>query len=183
MLLRAFKKERRLELWATSRRTAPLTHVTTYEICATSGTLGPKRREGDGQVPEGFYTLSDYVPASDYYLAMLVNYPNRSDEILGDKRNPGGEIMIHGRCNSIGCLAMTDERVQEIWVAATALRYAGGTVHVHIFPSRDMNRLLASGEHPEHRAFWENIREGFEDFERTKRMPRVRVDAQGRYHF
>jgi hypothetical protein len=183
MLLRAFKKERRLELWAASRAGASLAHVTTYEICMTSGELGPKRQEGDGQVPEGFYTLSDYNPASRFHLGMLVSYPNLSDRILGDKRHPGSEIMIHGKCVSIGCLAMSDERDQEIFLAASALRYAGGVVHLHIFPSRDMAGLLAGTEGPEHHAFWANLKEGFDAFETRRKIPTVRVDPEGRYHF
>ncbi|MFT3770245.1 MAG: L,D-transpeptidase family protein [Minicystis sp.] len=183
MLLRGFKKEHRLELWAASRAGGPFAHVTTYEICSGSGDLGPKRRQGDRQVPEGFYTLTEYNPASRYHLAMLVSYPSLSDRILGDKVDPGNEIMIHGRCASVGCLAMTDERIQEIWIAATALRYAGGVVHVHIFPSRDMKGLLAANEHPEHRAFWENLQEGKDFFESRKRLPTVRVEPDGRYRF
>jgi murein L,D-transpeptidase YafK len=183
MLLRGFKKEKRLELWAASRADAPLGHVTTYEICMASGELGPKRREGDGQVPEGFYTLTEYNPASHFHLAMLVSYPNLSDQILGDKRHPGNEIMIHGRCVSVGCLAMSDERIQEIWLAATALRYAGGVVHVHVFPSRDLAGLLAGDEGVQHHAFWKNLQEGYDYFEKRRRLPSIRIDTEGRYHF
>jgi murein L,D-transpeptidase YafK len=183
LLLRAFKKERRLEMWAASRAGAPLALVATYEVCAASGTLGPKRKQGDLQVPEGFYTLSEYNPASRFHLAMQVSYPNLSDRILGDKRDPGSEIMIHGACASIGCLAMSDERIQEIWIAATALRYAGGVVHVHVFPARDIASLVAATDEAELRSFWENLREGLEYFEAKRQIPLVRVDAQGRYLF
>lgn len=182
MLLRAFKKERTLELWASSGAAEPLTHVTTYTICGLSGELGPKRRRGDGMVPEGFYTLSEYSPASAFHLAMLVTYPNLSDRILG-ARDPGDAIMIHGGCASIGCLAMSDERIQEIWVAATALRFAGGVVHVHIFPSRDLRELVAEAAHPQHRALWENLADGLEAFERRRVVPSIRIDRRGRYHF
>ena len=91
--------------------------------------------------------------------------------------------MIHGHCVSAGCLAMTDERIEELWVMGTAVRDRGARVHVHLFPSRDMASLIASGEHPEHRAFWDNLKQGLDLFERTKRLPRVRFDAQGRYRF
>jgi murein L,D-transpeptidase YafK len=91
--------------------------------------------------------------------------------------------MIHGKCASVGCLAMSDERIQEIWIAATALRYAGGVVHLHIFPSRDMAGLVARSEGQEHHAFWANLKEGFDGFERRKTLPTVRVDRDGRYRF
>lgn len=183
MLLRAFKKERHLELWAASRADAPLALVATYEICGLSGALGPKRKQGDMQVPEGFYTLSEYNPASSYYLAMQVSYPNLSDRILGDKIDPGNEIMIHGRCASVGCLAMSDERIQEIWMAATALRYAGGVVHMHIFPARDMPALIPAETDADRRAFWANLQEGFDLFERRHRLPSIRIEPSGRYLF
>ncbi|MBI4699760.1 MAG: hypothetical protein HY744_01115 [Deltaproteobacteria bacterium] len=185
MLLRGFKRDRRLELWAASGRAGALRHVTTYEICYASGDLGPKRREGDAQVPEGFYVLDLYNPSSRFHLSMQVSYPNESDRILGDRSRLGGEIMIHGNCVSIGCLAMSDERIQELWVATTALRDAGGKVHVHIFPARDIDGLLGSGGYggPEHHDFWRNLKDGKDRFERTRTLPRVRVDPGGRYLF
>jgi murein L,D-transpeptidase YafK len=183
ILLRAFKQESQLELWAASGATDKLALVATYGICAASGELGPKRKQGDQQVPEGFYTLSAYNPASRYHLAMQVSYPNYSDRLLGDKRDPGSEIMIHGRCASVGCLAMSDERIQELWVATTALRNLGGVVHVHVFPARDLGALLASEEQKEHHAFWANLKEGLDSFEARRRLPLVRVKADGRYEF
>jgi murein L,D-transpeptidase YafK len=89
--------------------------------------------------------------------------------------------MIDGRCVSIGCLAMSDERAQEIWVATTTLRYAGGVLHVHIFPTKSMSGLLERPEGDAHRPFWENLRGVFDHFERTRRIPRIRIDPEGRY--
>jgi hypothetical protein len=183
LLLRAFKLERRLEVWATSAASQALTHVTTYEICAASGTLGPKRIEGDGQVPEGFYSIDYYNPASAYYLSMRVSYPNASDKVLSNRIRPGSEIMIHGNCVSAGCLAMTDERIQEIWVTVTAMRDARARTHVHIFPSRDMKSLLSSSDHQEHKAFWTNLKEGLDLFQQTKKLSKVTVRTDGRYVF
>ncbi len=183
ILLRAFKRDQRLEVWASGSKAAPLTHVTTYEICYASGGLGPKRMEGDRQVPEGFYNISYMNPWSKYFLSMQVSYPNASDLILGHKKSPGSEIMIHGNCASVGCISMMDERMQEIWVATDETRYKGGKIHVHIFPARDMAGLIASGKHPEHRAFWENIKEGHDLFARTKKIPEVSVKSDGRYAF
>src|SRR5262249_53729461 len=99
------------------------------------------------------------------------------------KRDPGGEIMIHGRCVSAGCLSMSDERIQEIWTAATALRSTGGVVHVHILPALDMAGLIEETSEPGLRAFWENLREGVAFFEEKRRTPSTRSDAQGGYVF
>ena len=96
ILLRAFKKESTLELWAASSEPGPYVLLKTYGICATSGVLGPKRRSGDAQVPEGFYDLDFFNPQSNFYLSMHINYPNAADSILGYRPNLGGTIYLHG---------------------------------------------------------------------------------------
>jgi hypothetical protein len=184
-LLRAFKEERELEVWASSAPDEPLVHVTTYSVCAASGHLGPKRREGDRQVPEGYYKIAYLWPDSDFYLALNVGYPNVSDKILGDQKAPGSDIMIHGGCASIGCLAMSDERIQEIWVMASEAQKRG-RIHVHIYPTRDQTRLRKTSEGAiadGHRAFWDNLYEGHALFEADHRLPAVSVDHRGRYRF
>jgi hypothetical protein len=180
LLLRAFKKENRLEVWASDEAKGPLTHVTTYEICYASGELGPKRQEGDSQVPEGFYRIVWFKAKSDYHMAMQVSYPNTSDRVLGHPQHPGGEIMIHGDCVSIGCLAMSDERIEELWVIA---RSAPRPIDVHIFPTRDMEGLLAQSPGSPHRAFWLNLKEGFDRFDAGHERFGVRVKRDGRYTF
>jgi len=183
LLLRGFKKENRVEVWAATDKSGPLTHVTTYEICYASGKLGPKRREGDSQVPEGFYHIGYYNAASAFHLSMQVSYPNQSDRILGDRRAPGSAIMIHGDCASIGCISLSDERTEEIWVMAAATRRYGTTIYVHLLPSRDMAGLLAAGAYPQHRQFWLNLKEGDDKFRQNKIIPTVRVNRSGRYLF
>ncbi|MBW2523858.1 MAG: L,D-transpeptidase family protein [Deltaproteobacteria bacterium] len=183
LLLRGFKRESLLEVWAADDPRGPLTQVTTYEICFASGKLGPKRREGDLQVPEGFYHIDYFNSASRFHLSMQVSYPNRSDRKRGDPVSPGGEIMIHGDCVSAGCLAMTDERIEELWLMATALRDRGGRIAVHLLPTRDIPALIAAGEQPEHHPLWRNLNEGLTQFDRTRTVPVVRIDADGRYRF
>ncbi len=183
LLLRGFKREKHLEVWTASRRDGPLVHVTTFEFCYASGKLGPKRREGDQQVPEGFYRLNYYNPLSRFHLSMQVSYPNLSDRILGDRLHPGGEIMIHGDCVSIGCISLSDERIEELWVMTDSLRKTGGRVYVHLLPTRDMAGLIDATEDASRRTFWRNLEEGFIAFERTKKIPKVRIDRKGRYSF
>lgn len=183
LLLRVYKQEKRLEVWASGSKTAPLAHVSTYQICYASGALGPKRREGDRQVPEGFYSINFLNPWSAYYLAMQVSYPNAADRFFSDPRAPGGEIMVHGNCVSIGCIAMMDERMQEIWVTTTETRKVGGGVHVHIFPARDIAGLIEKSPQSPHIAFWQNIKEGHDFFERTRKIPVITVAKDGRYAF
>jgi len=172
VLLRGFKRERVLELWAAGAPSDALVHVTTYGFCRASGRLGPKREKGDAQVPEGFYTIDGYTAATRYYLAMTVSYPNASDRILAGEADPGDAIMIHGRCASVGCLSMSDERIQEIWIAATALRDRGGVVALHVFPQRDLRALIASTEPGPKRVFWRTRR-------RARFLPAGEAPARG----
>lgn len=179
LLLRAFKQENRLEVWAAPKASGPLTHVTTYEICYASGVIGPKRQEGDRQVPEGFYGIVWFKAKSDYHMAMQVSYPNTSDRVLGHPQHPGGEIMIHGDCVSIGCLAMSDERIEELWVIGRAVPRTA--IDVHIFPTRDMAGLVEKHADSPHGPFWLNLKEGFDRFEKNHERFNVRVKRDGRY--
>ncbi len=180
VLLRVYKDEGEVEVWA-GDGAAPLRRVATYGICAASGELGPKRAEGDLQVPEGFYAFGYFHPESAYYLSALVDYPNRSDRIRGAAA-PGGQIMMHGRCASIGCLAMTDERIEEIYLTAWSSWLASGKKpQVHIFPGRDFDALLGDSARAAHHAFWREIRAGHDAFEATRRIPAVAIADDGRY--
>ncbi len=181
VLLRAYKAESELEVWASDG--GPVTRIAVWRICAQYGSLGPKRREGDGQVPEGFYTIESLNSLSSYHLSLRVNYPNRSDRVLSDREHPGGDIMIHGDCVSIGCLAMSDERIEELWQIATSVRDQKKTVYVHILPSRDLAGLIAKGVYPEHAAFWTNLAVGDAIFRNERRLPVVTVGADGTYLF
>ncbi len=111
ILLRAFKQEALLELWAADAEDKPFVLVHEYRICTSSGTLGPKRRFGDEQVPEGFYELDWFNPQSNFFLSLHISYPNASDRILGSHQNPGGDIFLHGNCASIGCIPITDDGI------------------------------------------------------------------------
>jgi murein L,D-transpeptidase YafK len=91
-------------------------HIKTYTVCATSGLIGPKRMQGDLQIPEGFYYIDRFNPYSNFYLSLGINYPNTSDRILGDKNNLGGDIFIHGDCVTIGCLPITDSEIKELYI-------------------------------------------------------------------
>ncbi len=171
LLLRVYKQDRALEVWAAGGGARPLRLVATYEICAQGDELGPKRRQGDSQTPEGFYTLDFYNWRSTYHLAMRVSYPNRLDRQL---RRTGGAIMIHGDCASIGCVAVTDERIEELWVMADAARKRA-PVAVHIFPARDLAALIAGTDDAGLRRFWRDLKAGHDAFEAGHRLPRIGV--------
>jgi hypothetical protein len=113
----ALKQEKKLELWARDKQEFRLIH--TYNIQAASGVAGPKLRQGDKQVPEGIYRIEGLNPNSNYHLSMKLNYPNEFDlfhAALEGRSNPGSDIFIHGRAISIGCLAMGNENIEELFV-------------------------------------------------------------------
>lgn len=186
--LRVFKFEGECELWAANRSEGQLKKIKTYVICASSGNLGPKRREGDMQVPEGFYHISAFNPWSNFHLSLKIDYPNASDRILSNRRHPGGDIFIHGSCVTIGCIPLRDDPIEEIYLAAVDARTLGQTrIPVHIFPGRmqspqpELERLTR--RNPLLQAFWQNLQEGFASFETQHLLPKITVDGRGQYHF
>jgi len=205
IFIRAFKEEKVLELWARGALDKPFTLIKAYDICSLSGGPGPKRREGDFQVPEGFYVIDQFNPFSIFHLSLRINYPNASDRILSDPDVPGGEIFIHGNCVSIGCLPLTDDKIKEVYLVALEAKSGGQErIPVHIFPLRlsqtNMDGLKdrrIRGEFPawpeakapggkgaDLIAFWENLKEGYELFEQTKTVPQYSVEPRtGKYLF
>ncbi|HRI45377.1 MAG TPA: hypothetical protein PLL78_13945 [Fimbriimonadaceae bacterium] len=182
LYLRAFKRERVLEMWAGPRE-GPLKLVRTYAIVAASGELGPKRVEGDLQVPEGFYVVERFNPQSRFHLSLGLDYPNASDRVRSDRRRPGGDIFIHGGSSSIGCMALTDPVIREVYVCAAD---AARPIDVHVFPCRMTDEAM-KGLAKQHGAdsdllrFWNEIRPGYTLFERARKVPQVTVRKDGTY--
>ena len=189
ILLRAFKKEGKLELWANGTGTGSYTLIKTYKICTSSGVLGPKRRFGDEQVPEGFYLLDWFNPQSNFFLSMHISYPNAADRILGSRQNPGGDIFLHGNCASIGCIPISDDGIKEVYWLAVLVEDGGQKqLPIQIFPARldDGGFRKLAAEHrgePELIAFWSNLKEGFDLFEKTRQPVPVHVRKDGAYEF
>jgi murein L,D-transpeptidase YafK len=185
IFLRVHKHERRLEVWAGAAR-GPLKRVRDYEVCAASGELGPKRQQGDEQVPEGFYFVDRFNPSSNFHLSLGLDYPNQADRVHGVKGRLGGDIFVHGSCVSIGCVAITDAPIEELYVLAVEARDAGqARVPVHVFPRRlDAAGLAALAEHPEagrHLELWRELAPGWAAFEASREPPSLTVDRDGRY--
>jgi len=186
VVIRVLKRERLLELWARGPGKRYL-RIKSYRVCAASGGLGPKRRLGDEQVPEGFYHVTVFNPWSRYHAALVLDYPNRADRIRAGARDPGRGILIHGKCVSIGCVALEDDDVAELFLAAhDAYRRSRRRIPVQIFPARldaagmaELRRLHAS--RPALLELWSRLRIAYEALEREGVVPRVRIDRHGRY--
>ncbi len=182
VFIRAFKEENQLELFVRNRSTGKFVLFRTYPIAAASGALGPKLAEGDGQVPEGFYVVppSAMKPDSQFYLAFNIGFPNEFDRA---HQRTGSFIMVHGNSVSIGCLAMTDEKIEEIYTLCAAAQSGGQPYfHIHIFPFRMTEERMTKAAGNPNEDFWKNIREGDELFEKNQTPPKVNV-ANGRYVF
>jgi len=168
IFIRIFKQEQIVELWGLSKKDAKFHLVTSYPICAPSGILGPKRRQGDLQVPEGFYHIDRFNPFSNFHLSLGLNYPNASDRVLGVKGNLGGDVFIHGACVTIGCVPITDDEIKELYLAAVEARSNGQrNIPVHIFPARLDDRGLERlqkifSERADLLSFWENLKPGYD---------------------
>jgi murein L,D-transpeptidase YafK len=172
MLIRAYKKEAELEIWK-MKSDGQYVHLKTFPMCRWSGQLGPKTREGDRQVPEGFYSITpaQMNPNSAYYLSFNVGYPNQLDRALG---HSGGTIMVHGACSSAGCFSMTDGEIAEIYsIARSAFNGGQRAIQMQSYPFRMTAENLAKHRLDPNIDFWRNLKEGNDHFEVTKQEPQV----------
>ena len=178
--VRIFKEERELEVWL--RKSERFELFRTYEICNFSGDLGPKLKEGDRQSPEGFYTVdkSAMNPNSSYHLSFNLGFPNLFDQ-ANDRS--GSFLMVHGDCVSVGCYAMTDQGIEEIYLIVEAAHSSGqDIVPVHAFPFRMNHDRLMLEQNNEWFEYWQNLKQGYDLFEKDHLPPTVTVSGQ-RYTF
>ena len=189
ILITAYKQEESLTVYAKAPKDSVYKKITTYRICARSGRLGPKRRQGDLQVPEGFYHISHFNPASNYHLSLMINYPNRSDRLKSKASNLGGSIGIHGKCVTIGCRPMTDNHIKEIYLYAVQARQNGQkNIPVYIFPFKFSDKNVVRYRetykaYPDLLDFWDNLRSGHDLFIKDLKELNVSVDRLGNYLF
>lgn len=186
--IRSFKYDSQLEVWVKNELSAPFQLFKIYKVCALAGTLGPKRMEGDYQVPEGFYYINEFNPKSNYYLSLGINYPNASDKILSDSIKPGSAIYIHGSCVTVGCIPITDQQIDELYILAAHAKDQGQDfIPVHIFPVRfDKEKSVSyleglTKDDQVLKKFSERMEDAFDYFEKYKQLPVVMVGEKGDY--
>ncbi|AWH89712.1 L,D-transpeptidase family protein [Limnobaculum parvum] len=176
--IRIIKEEHKLELFVKTKNSYQ--HIRTYLICSYSGGLGPKKRQGDYKSPEGFYqiTANSLNPNSKYYRAFNIGYPNQYDRAHGFT---GNYLMIHGACVSVGCYAMTDEQIAEIYqFVEAAMKNGQQHVNINIFPFRMTNENMRRHQGSENQDFWQQLKVGYDYFEDTHQPPNISV-VDGRY--
>jgi murein L,D-transpeptidase YafK len=189
IFLRAFKQEETLELWVKSKENDKFQFFKSYKFTKSSGTLGPKRKQGDYQIPEGFYYIERFNPLSNFYLSLGINYPNESDKLLGDKKRPGKDIFIHGGAASVGCIPIGDDNIKELYLLAVEAKNNGqNNIPVNIFPTRltaeGINKLKIKYPHEDELIrLWENLKLGYDYFENNKMLLDYSVSEDGKYIF
>lgn len=189
ILMVSYKEEQILELYAKSGKDKTYSKIRTYNICRSSGELGPKRKQGDYQVPEGFYYIDRFNPASNFYLSLGLNYPNKADKIKGTASNLGGDIFIHGSCVTIGCMPMTDDKMMEIYLYAVFAKNNGQSkIPVYSYPFKmtdeKTKKYTAFYSRHEHLiAFWDNLKIGYDKFMECNSELNFSVNSKGDYMF
>lgn len=185
VFLRAIKHERKLELFAKNVRGANYQLIKRYDFCVLSGGLGPKRAQGDMQVPEGFYHIDRFNPTSYFFISLGIDYPNVSDRQLTTSRDAGGDIFIHGDCVSVGCIPLTDKWIKELYVVCTEARNNGQSeIPVHIFPFQmdDYNEhRIRYSTNSNKLKFWDSLTDGYIYFEKNKKLPKITITDSGYY--
>lgn len=186
--IRSFKFDAQLEIWVKNNVADKYKLFKTYRVCMQSGTMGPKRMQGDYQVPEGFYYITEFNPRSQYHLSLGLNYPNAADKILSDPNRPGNGIYIHGSCVSVGCIPVTDSDIEEVYILASYAHDAGQEyIPVHIFPIRYNNKKSVAyfnnyiKDNPTLKSFSCQLEKAYNEFENTHQAPIIMIDSKGDY--
>ena len=175
IFIRIFKSEALLEVWIKPKSNDRYIIFKNYPICAFSGDLGPKLKEGDGQAVEGFYRVkkNQLNPNSRFHLSFNLGYPNRYDK---SHNRTGSYLMVHGNCVSIGCYAMTDEKIEEIYTLVDkALQKSQKYIQVHAFPFRMSKINMAKYSENSWYDFWANLKDGYDYFEDQRLPPHIKV--------
>lgn len=189
ILIIAYKDAQVIELWAKNKTDLKFVKIQRYDFCTSSGTLGPKRAYGDGQIPEGFYYINRFNPVSNFHLSLGLNYPNQSDKILSMAKNLGGDIFIHGNCVTIGCMPITDDKIKELYIYAMEAKNNGqNKIPVYIFPINMDNNIMekmygTQKNNIELISFWKNIKQGYDLFVQNQTELKISVGADGKYLF
>jgi len=188
LIIMVHKDEGELIILAKNQINSTYQIISSYKICSSSGTLGPKREKGDLQVPEGFYFIDRFNPSSRFYLSLGINYPNQADKQKSKAKNLGGDIFIHGSV-TIGCIPMTDEKIKEIYLYALYAKNNGQLkIPVYIFPfkmtQKNMTKFSPYFRNNNNlRDFWNNLKDGYDKFENLHKELKISITNEGDYIF
>ena len=183
--LRAFKKEGELEVWLKNKSEKKFTLFKPFSICSSSGILGPKKKQGDGQVPESFYKIVAYNPNSSYHLSLKVGYPNKADA-KNNKEPLGGDIMVHGKCVTIGCIPIEDMPIEQVYILCVEAQNKKQEVNIDIFPFKFTDKTKVSEAvnlyDKQLVEFWTNLFVCGQYFEKERELTPVKINDKGKYY-
>jgi murein L,D-transpeptidase YafK len=184
LMIIAYKEEQRLDVYLKTKSGKQFNLWKSLPICASSGNSGPKYKQGDFQVPEGFYWIDRFNPSSLYHLSLGLNYPNDADRKRSNASDQGGDIFIHGKCVTIGCLPMTDQLIEPLYLLAVYARNNGQSkIPVYIFPFELSEERLAKEKQNLHYQFWKSLQVGYNRLIEQPQALKWKSDARGNYIF
>lgn len=184
ILLVSYKAEGELQVWVKEGFRYELFKV--YEVCKKSGDFGPKLKQGDRQVPEGIYTINVFNPTSDYHLSLGVSYPNLADRIRSKASDLGDDIYIHGGCVTVGCLPLTDNFMEEVYVLSVLSKNnSQSDIPIYLFPFKfnKLTEYIFYKEYPQNVKFWENLKQEYYYFKENRLIRNFTIDRNGNYRF
>jgi len=188
IFIRVLKAEQELQVFGRRAEQSEYVLIQSYPFCTSSGTLGPKEKQGDYQIPEGCYYIDRFNPQSSFHLSLGVNYPNNRDRKHSPYSNLGGDIFLHGDCVTIGCVPITDDKIRELYLLCVEARTSGQTrIPVHFFPAAlHQNHFDILQENwkikPRNVTLWQELKPIYDAFEETKVVPKVRINSKGSYY-
>ncbi len=189
LLLVAYKDNDLMDLYAKTKQAVTYKKIHSYKICNRSGKLGPKRMQGDGQVPEGFYYINRFNPSSSFFLSLGLNYPNLADKRKSKASNLGGDIFIHGSCVTIGCLPMTNDLIKEIYLLSVYAHNNGQSkIPIYVFPFKMTNQNMSTyranyKDSKELISFWDNLKIGYDKFVNDSKELNIKITENGDYTY
>lgn len=185
--LRAFKEEQELEVWVKNKSADTFQLFQIINFCSSVGIPGPKNKQGDFQIPEGLYYINEFNPLSDYHLSLGIDYPNLADKRRSKAANLGGDIYIHGGCQTVGCIPITDTSIAKLYILCLLSQNEPYSIPIHIFPQRmeydNFKRLTQSFRNKELHKFWGNIRTAYVYFNLKHKLPNYKINEKGIYFF
>jgi murein L,D-transpeptidase YafK len=179
--LRCFKKEELVQVWVSNDPYLDYKLIRNYSFCTSSGTLGPKRKEGDLQIPEGLYHVNRFNPFSQFHLSLGINYPNKADLVFANKADPGSDIFIHGECSSVGCIALGNKTIRELYTLAKESHDQGNPIKVDIFPYKFTKQNFSISEENEHHELWKQLQPFCVNFEHSYNLTPYTISDAGVY--
>lgn len=184
LMLIAYKEEQRLDVYLKAKSEKQFSLWKSLPVCASSGDLGPKYQQGDLQVPEGIYWIDRFNPSSLYHLSLGLNYPNDADRKRSTAGDLGGDIFIHGKCVTIGCLPITDQLIEPLYLLAVHGRNNGqNKIPVYIFPFELSDARLAKEKPNKHYHFWKSLQVGYQRIVDKPEVLKWKSDSRGNYVF